>query len=274
MTSPPSHQAHRTWQARALTLIFTLFALGLAACSRAPSPDEGPLVLAASSMQEAMLDAAEQWHDSGHPKPVVAFAASSSLARQLLHGAPADLFISANQDWMDSVEPAGLLRAGSRANLVGNEIVLIAPKGQNQAINLSDSSSFTAALGDRGRLAMADPQAVPAGRYGKASLENLGLWPDLSDRIAPADNVRAALGLVESGETPLGIVYATDAAAASDRVTIIARFPETSHPPIRYPLAVLAGSAHSDAMDFRDFLLSPQGQAIFVKHGFSAGRAE
>src|SRR5690606_18110241 len=149
--------------------------------------------------------------------------------RQIESGAPADIFISADEEWMDELERKGLIRAGSRKELLGNALVLIAPQGTGP-VSLDNPNDFRAILGD-GRLAMADPDAVPAGRYGKAALERLGLWNMVATRIAPAENVRAALALVERGQAPLGAVYATDA-LASGKVQTVARFPTASHPPI------------------------------------------
>lgn len=233
-------------------------ALLLAACGGAPAEERGPVVLAASSLQEAMTDAAEAWEARGHPQPALSFAASSALARQVEQGAPADIFVSADEAWMDDLESKGLLRAGSRGDLLGNRLVQIAPKGA-APVALAD-------LGD-GRLALADPEAVPAGRYAKAALETLGLWDGLEDNVVPAENVRAALALVERGEAPLGIVYATDA-LASDKVEVVERLPAGSHPPIRYPVAILAASTSPDAQDLRAFLASGEARAIFERRGF------
>lgn len=233
-------------------------ALVLAACGGAPATERGPVVLAASSLQEAMTDAAEAWEARGHPAPALSFAASSALARQIEHGAPADIFVSADEAWMDELEAKGLLRPGSRADLASNRLVAIAPKG-TRPIGLAE-------LG-RGRLALADPKAVPAGRYAKAALEALGSWDGLAENVVPAENVRAALALVERGEAALGIVYATDA-LASDKVEVVEHLPADSHPPIRYPVAILAASTHPDAAGFRAFLASDEARAILERRGF------
>lgn len=233
-------------------------------CSQS-SADRAPLVLAASSMQESLNAAADEWAAEGHRRPVISFAASSALARQIENGANADLFISADEKWMDSVEQAGQTRQGSRRNLVGNALVLISGTAAKPVA--LDEKSMMSALGN-GRLAMADPDSVPAGRYGEAALESLRLWSAMEPRIVRAENVRAALALVERGEAPLGIVYATDA-KVSDKVVVAARFPADSHPPIIYPIALL-GSASPDAGAFYQFLLSPRGQAIFARYGFTA----
>lgn len=235
--------------------------------AQAQAQARGPLVLAAASLQEALNEAANAWAAQRHPRPVISFAASSALARQIAAGAPADMFISADAEWMDYVAAKGLLRAGSRAALLSNRLVLVAPAGSSVRLNMGRGFPLARALGS-GRLAMADPDAVPAGKYGKAALVSLGVWPGVQARLARAENVRAALALVERGEAPLGIVYATDA-RASARVRVVGVFPAGSHPPIMYPVAVLRTSAHPGAEAFRRFLLSREGKAIFARRGFA-----
>jgi molybdate transport system substrate-binding protein len=232
--------------------------LTLACGSGSSSPASGPIVFAASSLQEALTEAADAWTARGHPAPLLSFAATSTLARQVEQGAPADLFVSADEEWMDTLDKAGLLRPGTRADLLGNRLVLIAARGSGVR--------SLAELGD-GRLALADPEAVPAGRYARGALERLGQWPALAGRLAPTENVRAALVLVERGEAPLGIVYATDA-RASDKVEVVQTYPEDSHPPIRYPIAILAASHNADAAALRAFLAAPESKRIFARHGF------
>lgn len=239
--------------------------IAMAGVGASPPPPQGPMVLAAASLQESMTAAADRWARMGHPRPVISFAASSALARQAMAGAPADLFVSADEDWMDALAAKGLLRAGTRADFLGNRLVLVARRPV--AVRLGRGGNLAAVLG-RGRLAMADPASVPAGKYGQAALERLGDWPAVKDRVARAENVRAALALVERGAAPLGVVYATDARAAKG-VRVVAVFPAASHPPIRYPLAVLARSRHPDAAGFRAFLLSRGGRAVFAGYGFS-----
>ena len=251
-------------------LLATLLSVLLAACSPAPDKATPPVVLAASSLQESLEQAADSWAAAGHPRPVLSFAASSALARQAENGAPADIFFSADEKWMDELEAKGLVRSGTRLTLLGNRIVLVAPKDSAVRVALDDPHSLDAVLGD-GRLSMADPDAVPAGKYGKAALEKLGIWPSVEDRIARGENVRAALALVERGEAPLGIVYATDA-AASGKVRVVATFPEASHPPIRYPVAILKTAVSPDAQGFRDFLASDAGRAVFRRFGFTDPR--
>lgn len=252
--------------ARLLSLFVLLLAWLLAPAAIAQ--ERGPVVLAAASLQESLSEAANIWAAKGHPRPVLSFAASSALARQVIAGAPADLFLSADEPWMDAVAKAGLLRAGTRTTLLGNRLVLIAPRRSRIRLTPAPDFPLAKALGG-GRLAIADPDAVPAGRYAKAALTHLGVWSGVAGSLAPAENVRAALALVERGAAPLGIVYATDA-RASKAVRIVGIFPSASHPPIRYPVAVLKASRHKDAAAFRAFLLSKQGRAIFARHGFSA----
>ena len=251
---------------RILHLLAVLVALLLAPAAIAQG--RGPVVLAAASLQESLSEAADAWAAKGHPKPVLSFAASSALARQVIAGAPADLFLSADEPWMDAVAKARMLRAGTRATLLGNRLVLIAPAASKLRLTPARGFPIARALGS-GRLALADPDAVPAGKYAKAALTHLGVWGGVAAKVAPAENVRAAMALVERGAAPLGIVYATDA-RASKAVRVVGVFPASSHPPIRYPVALLKASRHRDAAAFRAFLFSKQGRAIFARHGFSA----
>ena len=251
---------------RALHLFVALIALILAPSAMAQ--ERGPVVLAAASLQESLTEAANVWAARGHAKPVLSFAASSALARQVIAGAPADLFLSADEEWMDAVAKAGLIRPGTRATLLGNRLVLIAPASSKVRLTPARGFALAKALGS-GRLALADPDAVPAGKYAKAALIHLGVWASVAAKTAPAENVRAAMALVERRAAPLGIVYATDA-RASKAVRVVGTFPASSHPPIRYPVALLKASRSKDAAGFRAFLLSKQGRAIFARHGFSA----
>jgi molybdate transport system substrate-binding protein len=250
---------------RLLTRLLCAFvALLLAAPALAlPRP---PLVLAAASLQEALNAAADAWAAKGHPRPVLSFAASSALARQVEAGAPADLFISADEEWMDHLAQAGRLKPGTRQDFAGNALVLIAPTAQAHRITIRPAFPLAFALGN-GRLATGAVDSVPAGRYAKQALTALGVWPQVASRIAGAESVRAALALVARGEAPLGIVYATDA-NAEPRVKIVGTFPESSHEPIRYPLALLTASASPEAEPFRRFLLGPETRAILLRYGF------
>ena len=233
----------------------------------AMAQQRGPLVLAAASLQEAMTAAANAWAAQRHGRPVLSFAASSALARQIRSGAPADLFVSADEEWMDDVEKAGFVQRGSRADMAGNRLVLIAPARAPLRLRITRGMPIARALGGS-RLAMANPDSVPAGKYGRAALTALGVWPDVANRLALGDNVRSALTLVERGEARLGIVYATDA-RASKAVVLVDSFPAGSHAPIRYPLARLSASRNPEAEGFRRFLLSRAGQDILARYGFS-----
>ncbi|MBF9150829.1 molybdate ABC transporter substrate-binding protein [Novosphingobium jiangmenense] len=245
---------------------FLALLLALGPATPALAQDKGPLVLAAASLQEAMTDAATAWARKGHPRPVLSFAASSALARQAEAGARADLFASADEEWMDYLQRKSLLKLGTRARLTENRLVLIAPAQSRVNLRTTRNFALAKALGT-GRLAMADPAAVPAGRYGREALTKLGVWTTVAGKVAAAENVRAALALVERGAAPLGIVYATDA-MASRAVRVIGTFPAASHQPITYPVALLASSRHRDAEAFRRFLISREGRAIFLKRGF------
>lgn len=245
------------------TLIAALAALTLGA---APAP-RAPMVLAAASLQESMTAAADAWARAGHPRPVISFAASSALARQVMAGAPADLFASADEEWMDALAAKNLLAPGTRADLLGNRLAVVEPAGRHGAIP-TGGARLARVLG-AGPLAMADPDSVPAGKYGKAALMKLGAWDAVAPHVVRAENVRAALALVERGAAPFGIVYLTDA-RASARVRVAGIFPRASHPPILYPIARLAGSSNPEAEGFRRFLLSARGRAIFARFGFSA----
>lgn len=242
------------------TLCCLLFASAATAAGRAP------LVLAAASLQEAMAAAADAWAHDGHARPIVSFAASSQLARQVQAGAKADLFASADEEWMDVLDRAGLLAQGTRADMAGNRLVVVARAGSRTRLSVATLGSTLAG----GPVAMADPAAVPAGRYGQAALTRLGAWDRVQPHVVRAENVRAALALVERGAAPFGIVYLTDA-RASTKVRVAGVFPASSHPPIRYPLARLKASTAPEAEPFRRFLLSARGRAILARYGFAAG---
>ncbi|MEM6421991.1 MAG: molybdate ABC transporter substrate-binding protein, partial [Pseudomonadota bacterium] len=201
----------------------------------------------------------------------LSFAASSALARQIDHGAPAALFVSADEAWMDHLDARGTLVAGTRRVIATNRLVLVAhgEASTDTPRPLGTKTGLSARLG-RGRLAVALTDAVPAGRYARAALESLSLWSALQGRLAETDNVRAALALVARGEVPFGIVYASDA-RAEPRVHIAATIPAESHPPIRYPAALLANApetAWAAAGGFLDYLSGERGQAILARHGF------
>ena len=225
------------------------------------------VVFAAASLKNALDDINEAWRRGSGKGVTVSYAASSTLAKQIENGAPADLFISADSDWMDYLEMRKLIKPQSRSDLLGNSIVLIEPAGSTVKLTIAPGFALAAALGG-GRLAMADPAAVPAGRYGKAALEKLGVWPSVADRVAAAENVRAALLLVARGEAPLGIVYSTDA-AVEPGVRIVDTFPPDTHPPIVYPIAVTATSENPDAPSLLVYLRGANARAQFQKAGFT-----
>lgn len=227
-----------------------------------------PTVLAAASLQESLTAAAQRWAAKGHPRPVLSFAASSALARQVEAGAPADLFISADEDWMNYLAQRGLIQPRTRASFLTNRLVLVAPAVSRVRLIIGPRFPLAAALG-RGHLALADPAVVPAGKYAAQALTRLGVWASVERKIAAAENVRAALALVSRGEAPLGIVYATDARAAPG-VRVVGTFPASSHTPITYPVATLAASRNPEAELFRHFLISAEGKGLFRRFGFGA----
>ena len=223
-------------------------------------------VFAAASMTNAMAEIEERFEaETGHDLSV-SLAGSSALARQIQQGAPADVFISANPGWMDALEEDGLLEPGTRFELLNNAIVLIAHGTDADEVEIGPEMDLPALLAD-GKLAMALVDAVPAGIYGKAALEHLGLWETVAPQVVQADNVRAALALVSLGEAPYGIVYATDA-VADDKVTVVATFPKDSHPPIVYPAADIAGRDTGAEAEFLDYLRGPVARAAFERQGF------
>lgn len=248
-------------------LVVALFALLLMAGPIA-AQEKKITVFAAASLKNALDDVNKAYMAGTGGKVVVtSYAGSNALAKQIEEGAPADIFISADLAWMDHLEEKKLIIDGTRSSLLGNRIVLIAPKSSSAAVRLEQGVDLTAALGD-GRLAMANTDSVPAGKYGKAALEKLGAWDSVKKKIAQAENVRAALLLVSRAEAPFGIVYKTDAASDPD-IRIVDTFPAGTHPPIVYPAAVVAASTNADAQAYLKFLRSPQAVAAFEKQGFA-----
>lgn len=240
---------------------------GLRAQSAAPIG-----VFAAASLQDALRAIEPLWRgQAAHPPLRFSFAASSALARQIEQGAPADLFASADEAWMDHLQTRGLILADARRSLVGNSLVLVGPADRPPTEELRlrpGGTDLGALLGGRGRIAVGDPAHVPAGRYARAALAWLGQWDALEPRLARADNVRAALLLVERGEAPLGIVYATDALALP-RLRVLATFPEESHPAITYPFAVTRRAAQPDgARALLGFLAGAEAAAVWRRFGF------
>ncbi len=243
-------------------LVFLAVVLALPAMARADSL----LVFAAASTRDAMDEIATLFEgESGHDV-TISYAGSSVLARQIQNGAPADVFLSANTAWMDVLEEGGLIAAGSRRDLLGNTLVLIAHDPEAAPVDLA-AGDFATRLGE-GYLAMALVDAVPAGMYGKAALAHLGIWDSIAGQVAQADNVRAALALVSTGAAPFGVVYGSDA-LADPGVSVVATFPGDSHPPITYPVAVIAGHDRPAVTAFLSFLTTEAAGAVFEAQGFT-----
>ena len=246
---------------------FIVAILLVAAGSPAAAQGEPPLrIFAAASLTEVMGDLADLWARRGHPRPVLVLGASSAMARQIERGAPADVFVSADAEWMDWLAERRLIRTSTRRIMAGNRLVLVTPSDRPIRLDLRRGQGVVKLLGSDGRLAVADPAAVPAGRYARAALQSLGVWDVVLPRTINAENVRSALAFVERGDAAAGIVYATDA-QASTRVRIAGILPENSHPPVVYPAAALA-SAGRDGQAFVRFLGSPDARAALRKRGF------
>ena len=224
-------------------------------------------VFAAASLKEALDEQAGKFQAETGVRIVVSYGGSNALARQIEAGAPADIFLSADTDWIDYLDQRHLLRPDTRANLLRNRLVLISPADARTSLSIVPRFPLGPALGN-GRLALANPDSVPAGKYGKAALTALDVWTSVESRIARTDTVRAALMLVARGESPLGVVYATDA-IAEPKVRIVDTFPEQTHPPIVYPIAIVASSRSPSAQRFVDNLHSPAARATWLRHGFS-----
>lgn len=240
-----------------------LAAFALAARAAEPAP----LVFAAASLKGALDAVAADWHMATDKEVTISYAGSSVLARQIERGAPADLFLAADLDWMAYLEARGLVKPETKVDLLGNSLVLIAPKASAIALTIEPGFDLLHALAG-GRLAMADTTSVPAGKYGKAALQKLGVWATVEKRLAQAENVRAALAFVSRGEVPLGIVYRTDA-LADPNVRIVATFPDATHAPIVYPAALTSTSQSADAAAFLAYLSSERARTIFRSHGFA-----
>jgi len=250
----------------------SLSALALAAFAFVqPVQSAEPLtVFAAASMTDALNKAGQVYGAEAGPEIRFSFASSSTLAKQIEQGAPADLFISAAENWMDYLAQRDLIVPDSRAALVSNGLVLVAPEASALKVAaISSTTDLLGMLGTEGRLAVGDPDHVPAGIYAKEALTSLGLWAGVESRLARADNVRAALALVARGEVPLGIVYSTDAAGQAG-VKVLATFPPSSHRPIRYPVAIVKGRDSADARAFLGWLKGAKAMAILREFGFIA----
>ena len=231
------------------------------------SQAENVNVFAAASLKTALDDAAKVWKTQAGKDIVATYGSTATLAKQIAEAAPADIFISADLAWMDDVAKKNLIKPESRKNLVGNTLVLVAATGTDLKVELEKNSNLATSLGDE-KLAVGDVKSVPAGKYAKSALENLGLWASVESNLVMQENVRSALALVARGEAKLGIVYGSDAVAES-KVQVVANFPETSHKPIVYPAAVIAASTNPDAQTFLTFLFSKEAQLIFKANGFT-----
>jgi molybdate transport system substrate-binding protein len=250
---------------RIAALVLTLLTLVAVDLPARAQSDDATLVFAAASLKNALDAIVDDYSKATGKTVTVSYAGSSTLAKQIEQGAPADIFFSADLDWMDDVAAKNLIQPDTRVTLLGNDIVLVAPVDSDVGVTIAPNFPLAETLGD-GKLAMALTASVPAGKYGKASLESLGVWDSVSTKVAEAENVRAALALVSRGEAPLGIVYATDA-KADPGVKVVGVFPEDSHPAILYPVALTA-AAKPGARAFLDYMTSPPAKPRFEAQGF------
>jgi molybdate transport system substrate-binding protein len=224
-------------------------------------------VFAAASLTDAMKDISAQWAQGGHPALRMSFGSSSTLARQIEQGAPANLFASADEKWMDYLAEKKLIAADTRKDLLGNDLVLVVSADKPQHVTIGPGFDLLGMLGPSGRIATGDPAHVPVGIYAEQALRKLGLWDSVSPRLARADDVRSALLLVERGEAPVGIVYATDA-AVSKGVMVAGVFPADSHDPVSYPFAVTKSGDTPEARALMTYLAGPQAREVFLRRGF------
>ena len=243
-------------------------ALALLPLSAVTASAADVVVFAAASLKNALDDVAAAYKAETGKTVSINYAASSVLAKQIEQAAPADILFSADLDWMDYLQARNLIRNDTRRTLLGNKLVLVAPKTSSASVDLAPGAKLSDLLGADGKLAMANVDSVPAGKYGKAALTKLGLWDAVAGRIVQADNVRAALAFVARGEAPAGIVYQTDA-NAEPAVKVIGSFPEDSHPPVVYPVALTSASTNPDAPAFLEFLQSDKAKAAYQRQGFT-----
>jgi molybdate transport system substrate-binding protein len=239
--------------------------LAWGAALAADAPEKPVTAFAAASLTNVMDELGREFTKAGGPPVRFSFAASSTLARQIESGAPAGLFVSADREWMDYLEQRGLIDPSTRRDLLSNRLALIAPADSSVSLTIEPNFPLAAAL-DGGRLATGDPDNVPVGRYARSALTSLGVWNDVADRLVRAEDVRTALAFVARGEAPLGIVYATDA-RIEKKVRLVGLFPESSHPPITYPMA-LTKAAGADAARFAEFIQGDASRAVFERYGF------
>jgi molybdate transport system substrate-binding protein len=230
------------------------------------SPTKGPVIFAAASMKTALDAVAAAWSAETGLTPAISYAASPVLAKQIEQGAPADIFVSADLQWMDYLEKAKLIRPGTRRNLLGNSLVLIAPADATTELKIGPGFDLAGAVGE-GKLAVCTIASCPGGVYARESLENLGVFSALEPKLAQADNIRGALALVARGEAPFGIVYLTDA-KAEPKVKVVDTFPDATHSPIIYPVAIVADSKNKDAVRLTAYLTSQAATKILLAQGF------
>lgn len=248
--------------------LFAGATLTVCVAGQALADDAKITVFAAASLTNAMQDIAKEYKKEKNVDVVSSFASSSTLARQIEAGAPADLFISADQKWMDYAVDKKVIDTATRETLLGNSLVVVAPKASAQSDITIDAKTNWTSLLKGGRLAVGDPEHVPAGIYAKEALQKLGAWETLSPKLAPAEDVRGALALVERNEAPLGIVYGSDA-VASKGVKVVGTFPEDSHKKVEYPIAITDGHKNATVSAFYDYLKGPQASEIFKRYGFT-----
>ncbi len=247
-----------------------LLAAGLAIATPQFAAAEEVVVFAAASLKNGLDEFATKWQAETGNTVTISYGGSNQLAKQIIEGAPADVFISAAVNWMDKVGEAGLIADGAREDLLGNSLVLVAHGKDAKPVQIAKGFDLKSLLGD-GKLAMGMVDSVPAGQYGKASLESLGVWSSVEGSVAQSENVRAALALVSSGEAPYGIVYASDA-VADENVTVVGTFPEDSHKPIIYPAALLTGAKDAADKAFYEALSGAEADAAFEAQGFVVGK--
>ena len=252
---------------RAIVAIGLVFAVWSAIPLKPAMAADNVIVFAAASLKNALDNVNAAWKAETGKEATISYAASSTLAKQIENAAPADIFISADLQWMKYLSDKKLIKPGSEVELLGNRIVLIAPKDSKAETTITPGFDLATLIGD-GKLAMADVKAVPAGKYGKAALEKLGVWSSVEGKVAQAENVRAALKLVATGEAALGIVYQTDA-HAEPAVKVISTFPADSHEPIIYPVGITTESKNADAEAFVKFVQSAKAKELFEAEGFT-----
>lgn len=259
-------QNRRHWMKLA-TAAISAFWLGAAALSAPAEAADKVTVFAAASLKDALDAANAAWTKESGKEAVTSYAASGALAKQIENAAPADIFISADLSWMDYVAQRNLIKPDTRSNLLGNRLVLVAEGGKQKPVEIKSGFDLAGLIGN-GKLAMGEPKSVPAGKYGQTALDKLGVWKSVETKVAYSESVRAALALVSRGEAPYGIVYQTDT-AADKGVAIVGTFPADSHPPIIYPIALLAESKNPDAAAYLDFLKSDKAAPFFTAQGFT-----